>query len=111
MACAIWKYTLGFGVAVHPMPAGAEILTVQMQHGLPTLWARVDTDAPKVHRAVACYGTGWDGVERGAYIATVQYHDGTVWHFFDQGPTSRQTTAWPRSWPVNPPPCLPRLPR
>lgn len=67
------------------LPAGATILTVQMQRNTPTLWALVDPAAAKVHRTFAIYGTGYsiEG-EPGAYIGTVQDEAGFVWHVFEK---------------------------
>ena len=83
----IWKFAIGSTVPKISMPRGAEILTVQVQHGVPTIWALVDTDAPKVNRLVRVYGTGWDlpkHVLGERYIGTWQQDDGLVWHLFEE---------------------------
>jgi hypothetical protein len=77
---SIWKFPLGD--STHPtltMPVGAEILSVQVQHGKPQLWALVDPDAPKEVRSFYVYGTGWD-VEQNTlrFIGTVQMQGGVV---------------------------------
>lgn len=74
------------------MPMGAEILDVQVQNGVPTLWAFVDTDAPIVQRRIVMVGTGTDAFcatsqrQSRPYIGTVQLRNGMlVLHFFDRG--------------------------
>ena len=65
------------------MPSDHEILSVAMQHGMPTLWALVDPEAPNRGCDVYCVGTGQalDSVP-GKYVGTVI--DGMyVWHFFE----------------------------
>lgn len=70
------------------LPAGARILSVQMQAGRPQMWALVDPDAIEspTLRAIAVFGTGSpiEG-DPGQYLATFQ--DGPfVWHVFDRTP-------------------------
>lgn len=80
----IWKYPLLLGDSVtYWMPAGAMILTVQMQHGTPTLWALVDPAAPLAPFELAVVGTGQVVPDRAVFISTVQMADGgLVWHIF-----------------------------
>ena len=65
-----------------------KILTVQMQHGTPCVWAEVDTDAPIRHFAVFPIGTGWDvgaitNFDKATYLNTIQEFDGgLVWHMY-----------------------------
>lgn len=83
---AIWKYTVPIqDVFSFSMPDGAQVLTVQMQDGLPQLWAVVDTDNPCVDRWFRLGGTGHplgdDGLR---YIGTVQLDGGAlVFHLFE----------------------------
>ena len=88
----IYKYPLDItkgeqGVGIRfdvPMPKGARILTVQMQAGLPTIWADVSKDREATRRLVI-YGTGWDlPQEPGVYVSSVQSGP-YVWHIYDQG--------------------------
>jgi hypothetical protein len=70
------------------MPAGADILTIQVQNERPCLWAIVDKDAPMKTRRFATYGTGWELPPEeflGKYAGTVQRNFGLVWHIFDLG--------------------------
>lgn len=67
------------------MPAGAEILDVQVQANEVCLWALCDPNRTEVPREIAVYGTGNTVPdEPGKYLATVQTHAGNyVWHVFD----------------------------
>lgn len=70
------------------MPKGAEVLTVQVQHGDPCVWARVDTDAPVQVRKFRWFGTGHLIIERAAhklhYVGTIQQIGGSlVFHLFE----------------------------
>lgn len=40
------------------MPAGATVLALQVQRGVPCIWATVEQDAPKIRRRFRTYGTG-----------------------------------------------------
>jgi len=65
------------------LPKGAEILTMQMQHGVPTLWALVDPENELEDRLIDIVGTGWDVKENTKYVCT--YMDGPfVWHAFER---------------------------
>ena len=45
-------------VNVLMMPGDADILCVDVQRGVPCVWARLDTRAPKREWRVRVYGTG-----------------------------------------------------
>lgn len=81
----IWKYELAIiDEQTIEMPAGAVILTVQVQDGKLCLWAKVNTvHLVKTKRKIAVVGTGnsFDGI--GAYIGTAQLGPG-VWHVFEK---------------------------
>jgi hypothetical protein len=82
----IWKWTLAVTDQQSvELPRGAEILAVQIQGGLPQLWALCDSDQPKERRVIAIIGTGHPIVrEPGRYINTFQMYDGAlVFHAFD----------------------------
>ena len=54
---SIWKYPIRPDDIVKlEMPKYANILTVQMQHGTPCIWAMVDTEAEKEERNFIIYG-------------------------------------------------------
>lgn len=66
------------------LPIGAEILTVQMQHGKPCMWALVNTSETIGAINIEIYGTGntIHDAQR-EYIGTFQMEDGyLVWHVF-----------------------------
>lgn len=65
------------------LPKGAELLTVQMQHGQPCLWALVDERQPTEDRAIMIYGTGHPINTLGKYLGTFQMDGGAlVFHAF-----------------------------
>ena len=75
------------------MPKGAEILTVQVQHGEPHIWVLVEKNGDEVFRTevmrtIDVFGTGDpmydpDGSRR--YIGTCQLRDGRlVYHVFEK---------------------------
>jgi hypothetical protein len=62
---------------------GAEPLAVQMQKGVPTLWARVDTGRPPTSMRVDIVGTGQDAEGVGDYVGTFHLEGGNlVFHVF-----------------------------
>lgn len=82
----IWKYQVPTGGGLVEMPANAKILTVQMQHGFPVIWAEVDPDE-KGHewRHILIVGTGhkFDHPDR-TYLGTFQMDSGTfVFHVYE----------------------------
>ena len=86
----IWKYTVMTDEFTHQMPKGAEVLDVQVQSGVPHLWALVDDIAPMERRRFATVGTGHplpDEISDGKHVGTFQLHGGAlVFHLFDFGP-------------------------
>ena len=84
----VYKYPLYMGDWVTvTMPEGAEPLCVQMQHGVPCLWARVVVGNPPTSHHFRIAGTGHDlGSNIGKYIGTFQMHSGDlVFHVFADG--------------------------
>ena len=83
----IWKFPLPVTdeVTVAALPVGAQILTVQMQHDIPCIWALVDQYAKSEERRFRTYGTGYDiPANPGQYIGTVHMHGSIlVWHVFE----------------------------
>jgi hypothetical protein len=71
----IWKFPLEVtDVQSVRMPRGARILCVQVQGGVPCLWAEVDPQAASEDRTLRIYGTGHpmaEGEQR-VYIGTFQ---------------------------------------
>lgn len=85
----IYKYPIGItDQQIIPMPAGANILTVQVQNGNPFIWAMVDTEAPTERVSIRVYGTGHSIGERSnlEYIGTFQsmYGGNLVFHVFKE---------------------------
>ncbi len=73
------------------MPDGnVDILTVRIQHGQPTIWARVvdDPGVGKVTHRFRWVPTGRDATYVGEYVGTLQIQDETfgelVWHLFHE---------------------------
>lgn len=77
----IWKFPLLKNDI--EMPLGAEILTVQLQGGCPTLWAIVRPDSTPIIRHFRIVMTGGENYNEGdKYIGTTQAH-GIVLHIFE----------------------------
>ena len=67
------------------IPKGAEILTVQIQNGIPCLWAKVDAQEDNERRLIEIIGTGnpISNSDR-KYISTIQLEKGKlVFHVFE----------------------------
>ena len=81
----IWKYELQVqGTQIIKMPLGHEILSIQIQHDVITMWAKVDKMTKERPVKIHMFGTGHDLPEfyTGDFLSTVQ--DGSfVWHFFE----------------------------
>lgn len=69
------------------LPEDAEILTVQIQNGIPCIWAIVDTKNDLKHRKIVTIGTGHEISNMGRfqkYIGTYQYDaNNLVFHVFE----------------------------
>ena len=81
----VYKYPLEVGDWVTvTMPAGAEPLCVQVQHGQPCLWARVTIGHPPVSHHFRIAGTGHDlGSNVGPHIGSFQLAGGDfIFHVF-----------------------------
>jgi hypothetical protein len=86
----IWKFPLEVTDSQEVgVPAGAQILDVQVQGGQPCLWAIVHPGVQTVRRTVRIYGTGHqapDDLNRADYIGTFQLMGGgLVFHAFIYG--------------------------
>lgn len=99
----IFKYPLEWTIGTPQnveMPKGADVLTVQMQDGKPTMWAEVpDLSARVERRRFTIIGTGTpfvrdvDGptikryigtVQDGLYRADAERGDNRVWHIYEE---------------------------
>lgn len=79
----IWKYTLQPDIILE-MPAGAEVLSVQVQGDGINLWALVEPNADKEERRFMSFVTGHDvpgGMLR-KFIGTVHLQGGDI-HVFE----------------------------
>lgn len=86
MKKTIWKFAFQISdEIIIDMPKGAEILTLQTQHGIAFLWALVDPNAEKERRFFDLYGTGHPidmSIDR-YYVGTFQVAGGDlVFHLF-----------------------------
>jgi hypothetical protein len=85
----VWKFPLAAtGVQLVHMPAGAQILSVQLQGDTLSLWALCEVDREPTDRAIAIYGTGHEmpSTEHGIlkFISTFQLDGGRlVFHVFE----------------------------
>jgi len=87
MSKVVWKFPL----KVEPkqnliLPLGAQVLCLQNQRDIPTIWALVNPkEERREKRLIQMVGTGHDELSPsgGDYIGTFQYNHGSlVWHFF-----------------------------
>lgn len=67
------------------MPELAEVLCVQVQNGIPCIWAKVETENALKKRAFFVVGTGNPLPDNPSnYIGTYQLYDGgLVFHLFE----------------------------
>lgn len=79
----IWKYPIADSPCQEiEMPLNVEILCVQLQDHIPTLWALVETEDPKRIFDILTYHTDDSWVDKkGQYIGTYQLA-GLVYHVF-----------------------------
>jgi len=66
------------------LPNGYEILTIQMQHGKPCLWVKIDPERTASEVKIIIRGTGHQFTDNDVkYISTFQMNDGDlVFHAF-----------------------------
>jgi hypothetical protein len=87
----IWKFPVKITDDTFlSMPKDAEILSFQLQSGIPCMWALVDEDAEKIERHFEMFGTGHlvpcdKGINR-KYIGSVILikHYNQVYHLFER---------------------------
>lgn len=81
----VHKYPARLGSFDLHLPEGARVLTIQMQHDQPQLWALVDPHAELVPREFLAIGSGHQIEEELlTYIGTFQQDGGAfVWHLFE----------------------------
>ena len=58
-------------------------LSVQYQHGKPTLWAIIDDEDLEHPTDITSFGTGWELPDSAClYLGSLQHEEGYVWHYF-----------------------------
>ena len=80
----VYKYPLAWKVCQGIWLPLKRVLTVEIQNGVPCLWAVVDTNEPAVKLRVMMTSTGTDDkldFDKLRYISTTQY-GGYVFHWF-----------------------------
>ena len=90
MKRVVWKFPFEVADEFYlRMPAGAEILHVDVQSGQPCLWVLVDSDRPTVARGFRLAGTGHtigDYSPAWKFVGTFLVHGGAlVFHLWDCG--------------------------
>lgn len=91
---AVWKYPMGnweTGMFSAEMPAGAEVLSLDWQHGELCMWVLVNPQAEKRQRHFIILGTGHEidtaphrELAQRDYVGTVQYLGGDlIFHVFE----------------------------
>ena len=87
MQSVIWKFPVKPEMSLS-LPRGAQILTVQSQHGTPQMWVQIDTEAPprEETRHFVAFGTGDRFDSAGlTYIGTFQVESGMlVFHLYER---------------------------
>jgi len=84
----IYKYPFGIADPVHiTMPQGAKVLALQLQNGVPCLWAQVVPSNTPRDRTLRIFGTGLPiATDKLTYVGTFQIA-AFVWHVYisDEG--------------------------
>lgn len=97
MSKEVWKFGLSVGHQEIEMPADSELLSVQVQNGLPCLWAVVDPSAPKAMVRFRVHGTGHpleEDIDEWIWLGTFQMHGGgLVFHVFFHEQEARLPSA------------------
>ncbi len=93
---AVWKYPMGnweTGMFSAEMPVGAEVLSLDWQHGELMMWALVDPEAAREQRHFIILGTGHtvaspnyrgEAISTEGFVGTFQYLGGDlIFHVFE----------------------------
>jgi len=83
----IWKFPLEIrNRQTIEIPGNPTFLSLQIQRGIPTLWAAVKPENPTVQIGIHCFSTGHsteDSLAPKRFLGTVQTEGGgLVWHYF-----------------------------
>lgn len=81
----IWKFPIEIADEQFiEMPKYAETLSVQVQRGIPVIYALCFPDQVKSMRRFYVYGTGHEKLMLGRYVGTIQLEGGAlVFHVFE----------------------------
>lgn len=81
----IWKFPLALkDEQFIDMPRASETLCVQVQRGVPVLYAHCFPSLPNSKRRFYIHGTGNENLIMGRYVGTFQLNDGAlVFHVFE----------------------------
>jgi hypothetical protein len=96
MTTEVWKYSLTLTAVSQRilMPAGAELLHLQLQYGQPVLWVRVDKQQAPVERYFQFVGTGFPVHPNSEHVGTVLLNlDTLVLHLFEVHPAANTVVA------------------
>ena len=84
----VYKYPLSWAYVQNFQAPIVQCLSVQMQNGVPCLWALVDEEREARWVTLRMVGTGNGDVPPDCtFISTVQ-SGGYVWHFFEEVKTN-----------------------
>lgn len=97
MAECVYKYPVdrndlaaGQGAFAIDLPIGARVVLAGMQHGVVTLWAVVNPDAPRERREFLLRGTGHALPTNAHHVYSFMQDGGAfIWHLFE--PTPKDT--------------------
>jgi hypothetical protein len=82
----IWKYTLECeSTQTISMPKYSTVLSLQVQNGVPCIWALVNPTSEKTDRIFKIYPTGieFNNIDNLAFIGTFQIEGNLVFHVFE----------------------------
>lgn len=81
----IWKIPLATAdIQTIEIPAGAKILTLQIQYSEPAIWFEADTNSPLEERYFITIVTGYRIPNNAKYVGTYQKNDGVfVYHVYE----------------------------
>lgn len=87
MSATMWKYEFELSDDPQPkdMPRDAQLLHVEAQDGLITLWALVVPDRKPERRSFVIHGTGHPVDPDSRYVGTALIRP-FVWHLFEVQP-------------------------
>jgi hypothetical protein len=81
----VFKYPLQLisGAQTIKMPYEADVVFVDMQNGILTIWAEVDTEEEVIDRGFEVFGTGHSIPDGRTFVGTAHSPDGYLWHVYE----------------------------